>query len=86
MFSCKKAARLLSESHDRALTFWERLRLGFHLVICRTCRRFAADWKRFHASLRAYSDRLDSGSPAETVPMPGDVRQRILQALTEESQ
>jgi hypothetical protein len=40
MFSCKIASRLISDSIDRPLSFWERFSLRFHLFICTFCRRF----------------------------------------------
>jgi hypothetical protein len=86
MFSCKQAARLLSESRDRRLSIGERLRLTFHLGICRFCRRFAADWTRFHAALRAYSRRLESDPAPDGISLPAEARLRILRALKGETE
>jgi len=37
MLKCEEAARLISDSLDRQLTFKERLRLRTHLLMCRMC-------------------------------------------------
>jgi len=39
LFSCKKASRLISDSLDRPLTFQEKCKMRFHLLICSMCRR-----------------------------------------------
>ena len=38
--SCRKASRLISDGLDRPLTRYERVSLGFHLLMCGNCRRF----------------------------------------------
>ena len=40
MLSCKEATRLVSEAQERKLFRRERLALGFHKLICSSCRRF----------------------------------------------
>ncbi len=41
MLSCKEATRLVSEGLDRRLSFWRRMRLRLHVVMCRGCARYA---------------------------------------------
>ena len=36
--ACRHATRLASDSIDRKLTQWERLRFHLHLAMCRNCR------------------------------------------------
>jgi hypothetical protein len=80
MFSCKQAARLLSELYDRKLTLRERMRLRFHLVICRFCRGFARDLHLFEAAVRIYSQKIDSDTVAPQATLHPEARQRILHA------
>lgn len=40
MMSCKKAAELTCQSLDRPLSRRERLKLWFHLAMCRQCAAF----------------------------------------------
>jgi len=37
MLSCKEIGELLSQGLDRKLSFTDRLRVRFHLIICKTC-------------------------------------------------
>ncbi len=84
MFSCKKAAQLLSESLDRKLTFWQRARLRVHLVICRMCAGFARDMQRLDAAMQKYAQQIESDSTAKATLRP-EARLRILQAIKNES-
>lgn len=45
---CKEVARLVSESQDRSLSFFDRLRVRYHMVMCAVCRRFADQMKFVH--------------------------------------
>lgn len=40
MMTCKQATELMSQSQDRQLTFYERLRLRVHMFICRGCSNY----------------------------------------------
>ncbi len=40
MISCKRAAELTCQSLDRPLSRWERLKLWFHLTMCKPCSAF----------------------------------------------
>jgi hypothetical protein len=86
MITCKEASRLLSESLERRLPFWQRVGLRFHLCICRFCARFAADLRRFHAGLRNYSQRIDVDAEPLGASLSPAARERILRALREDSQ
>jgi hypothetical protein len=84
MFSCRQAARLLSESYDRKLAFWERMRLRFHLVICRFCLGFARDMRRLEAAVRTYSQQIDSDTASPQATLQPEARERILRAMESE--
>ena len=40
MLSCKEAAQHVSEGLDRELSFWRRMSLRFHVLMCRACSRY----------------------------------------------
>lgn len=40
MMTCKQATELMSQGQDRPLSFYERLRLRVHLLICRGCSNY----------------------------------------------
>lgn len=38
--SCKKAAEYMCKKEERSLTFWQRFKLSYHLLVCGVCRTF----------------------------------------------
>ncbi|HEV2685788.1 MAG TPA: zf-HC2 domain-containing protein [Actinomycetota bacterium] len=40
MPSCESVSQLVSESHDRPISWSERAKIGFHVAMCRYCTRF----------------------------------------------
>jgi len=46
--SCHYASRLASDSLDRPLNLWERLRLKLHLSMCSNCQNCDHDLKLMH--------------------------------------
>lgn len=85
MFSCKEASRLLSESLEHKLTFWQLVSLRLHLFICRFCRHFDHDLHRFDAALRTYSQHIDADATFAQITLRPETRQRILQAMEKNS-
>ncbi|MDR7016743.1 zf-HC2 domain-containing protein [Acinetobacter sp. 3657] len=45
MLTCRQATQLLSEQQDRQLVFKEQSALQFHVMMCRSCRRFGKQMK-----------------------------------------
>ena len=41
MISCKDAAEYASRLADEELSFYERLKCSFHMIICALCRQYA---------------------------------------------
>jgi len=75
---------LLSESLDRKLTFWQRVNLRVHLVICGFCRNFAQDLHRFHVAVRTYSQHIEAGSGPADARLGNEARERILKVMEKE--
>lgn len=40
MISCEEAALISSKKQYKEATFWERVNLRFHLVVCEVCSKF----------------------------------------------
>ena len=54
MLRCKEATHLLSEAHDRNLSFSERLQLKMHLAMCTGCRNFKGQMAFLRRACRRY--------------------------------
>jgi Putative zinc-finger len=72
VFSCRRAARLISDGLDRPLSWSERLALAVHLLGCPPCCRFrrAARWLQSGLA-RAFRE----------VRLPAEAHDRIRRAL-----
>lgn len=57
MMSCKQAAELVSLEQDRQLTFFERINLRIHVLICDACSNYR---QQIHV-LRDACKRFGSG-------------------------
>jgi Putative zinc-finger len=54
-YSCKEAARLMSESRDRALDRQEERSLNEHLAVCKNCVRFDSQLDFLSALAKRYA-------------------------------
>jgi predicted anti-sigma-YlaC factor YlaD len=55
MDNCKQISRLVSEGMDRELTFTERLRVRFHLMMCAGCTNFAKQMQVLRRAARRFA-------------------------------
>ena len=87
MISCKKAAELTCQSLDRPLSRRERLKLWFHLAMCRKCAAFrrqcdeleALFAKRFRNEIGDEAFQRAIGSLSEE--SCGRIKQRLREAM-----
>ena len=79
--SCRHVALLQSRSLDGPLSFWERLGMRLHLVLCRWCRRYR---DQIHFIRKAAQDecRLHGHSHAG---LPPASREQLKELLRENS-
>lgn len=59
MPSCESISALVSEKHDRELSGLERLKIRFHVAMCRHCRRFEHQLAFLRAAI--HRDRAGGG-------------------------
>ena len=78
--SCRLASQLLSRAQDTQLTLTERAALRFHLLICRSCRRFKRQLILLRQILRVLVVRARAGHALET-PLPAGQRRQLLQRI-----
>lgn len=51
MPTCSDVSRLVSESHDRPMSWMERARMRLHLAMCRYCLRFQRQLDVLHTAI-----------------------------------
>lgn len=68
MLTCKEASALVSQSCDRPISLRERLLLGFHLMICSFCRRFARQLAEISRALRRLARHIEQDASLQLSP------------------
>lgn len=81
MLNCREATQLVSAARDRKLRVGERIGLGFHLLICALCRRYARQLEVIGRVLRAGGGRV---LPQQGVQLDAAARERIRVRLEQE--
>ena len=78
MISCKRASQLISKSLDQRLTFFERLCLRLHLLICEVCSRFR---QQLYTLRLAIKELLKQTENDETILLPLQSKKRIKEMI-----
>ena len=81
MLSCKEVSYLVSESLDRRLPFWQRVRVRLHLLMCRFCARFRRQTLFLRAAARHYLMAVESTDNVASVGLSPEARERIKRSL-----
>ena len=81
MISCREAGRLLSESLERDLSLWERVKLRLHLLICSACSRGSSQVLLINEAAKRFAADPDLLELATGVSLPDEVRERIKKAM-----
>jgi len=80
MFNCSEVTRLVSESMDRKLPFYQRVGIRLHLSMCRFCSRYR---KQLLFMKEALTRCNESDCPEDVYgPLSEEARERMKQALT----
>lgn len=80
MRSCKEISRLVSEGLDRKLSFWERLSIRIHHLICGPCEAYEHQihfLRQVFLSLGGKEDLEIEGAPS----LDGEAKKRLKAAL-----
>jgi uncharacterized CHY-type Zn-finger protein len=83
MLSCRDTTRLASESLDHPLTWWQRMQVAMHMVMCGPCRRA----RRLMQFLREAFGRLSKEEFEQLSTeqsLAPEIRERIKEALRKE--
>ena len=81
MMSCKEVSRLLSESMERKLSFWQRMGLWLHLSMCKLCHGFAKNLRRLREAAMHYAQDIERDTADSDVALSNEARERIKRSL-----
>jgi len=74
MISCEEAAIICHKTQYKEATFWERLNLKFHLMICKVCPQFSR--KNAKLTHLCEKSRLYSLSEEEKLRMKQELQKK----------
>lgn len=85
MINCKEHSRLASQSMDRPLSFWDRLSVRMHLLICPPCNQLKKQFDAIRKACRMIPAETDEtcGINQDTIAIPKDAIQKMKAALSE---
>ena len=75
---CKHAARLITQSMERPLNRREKWSLGFHLLVCKWCRRYRKQLRLIEGMVREFAS---IETPHSGARLPIAARRRIEEGL-----
>lgn len=75
--SCKEVARLASESMERKLTFFERLRMKLHYGICYWCQRYDDQVHIIHEAVHEHGDEISECCGDANANLSEDCKARL---------
>ncbi len=81
MMSCKEVSRLLSESMERKLSFWERIGLWFHLSMCKLCNGFSKDLQQLREAARRHAEDVENDTGDSDAVLSSEARERMKRRL-----
>lgn len=82
MLSCKEVTELISQSQDRQLPWYQRLRVRLHVLMCRACGRFRRQMLFLREALRHWRGAVENEDAASEPVLSEEARERIRNALT----
>jgi len=74
MISCEKAATICNKAQYREATFMEKMKLRFHLLMCKTCSKFTKQNTQF--TTLCEKANLQSLSEQEKIKMKQQLQKR----------
>ncbi len=81
MLNCKETSQLVSQSLDKNLDFSTRLKVNFHLIMCKFCRRFNTQIQAIERIFKNVTTEEIIDFEASDMQMPEDAKIQIKAAL-----
>jgi hypothetical protein len=84
MLNCRQITRLVSQSMDVKLPWYQRLAIRVHLLYCVWCRRYSNQVQFLRKATIELGDRADGEGAAKlSDEAKGQIRQSLRQAMNE---
>lgn len=80
MLTCKHASQLISRSLDRPLSWPERIKLKFHLLICDACNRFNDQLNQLRIAVRRMRNASENDS---AIQLPLEAKMSIAKKVAQ---
>ena len=77
MYKCKEIIELTSQNMDASLSWYTRLEMRAHFLMCKTCHRYAQQLQFMNKVLGAFEDY----APTENCQLSDDAKQRIAKKM-----
>lgn len=81
MLSCKQVCCIVSESQDKTLPWHKRLRVNFHLFMCKACQQLARQMQLLRTVGHQYGENEDETLSTDQVTLSKEASSRILSRL-----
>lgn len=82
MLNCRQVTRLVSQSMDTTLPWYQRLAIRIHLLYCVWCRRYTAQIRFLHQATKAWAtEAADLSAPKLSSEAKETMRKRLKEAL-----
>lgn len=81
MLSCKEISKLISESLDHRLSWWQRVNVWVHLGMCKLCWGFRKDVTLIQNETRNLADKSVDDEVDSNVQLSDESRDRIRRRL-----
>lgn len=81
MLTCKEVCYIVSESLDGKLPWRERLRVRFHLLMCKACQQMVRQMELLRAAARRYESTGEEAMHPQQETLSKEVSARILARL-----
>ncbi len=76
---CKDTTELVSENMDHNLPVFKRWRMGFHLVLCKYCRKYRAQLETLRKMTRGLDKEVSDTAPEAS--LKPDSKERMKQII-----
>ncbi|HAR66491.1 MAG TPA: hypothetical protein DCR55_09810 [Lentisphaeria bacterium] len=81
MWTCKRVAKSLAETHYKGLPGRKRLGLKAHMALCLVCSRYHKDAMLMQDCAKALAEREQAGNCQLPARLPEDAKERMKRQL-----